>query len=77
MSLSAWQEGHLGGGGGISQIKINRSKGAQVAQRLSTCLPLRARPQDPGIESRTGVPAGSPLLPLPGSLPLPVCLMNK
>ena len=30
-----------------------------------------------GIKSHVGVPAGSLLPPLPGSLPLSVCLMNK
>ena len=51
--------------------------GTWVAQQLSLCLWLRSLSQDPGIESRIGLLAGSLLLPLPVSLPLSLFVMNK
>ena len=51
--------------------------GTWVAQWLSVCLWLRSWSQGPGIESPSGLPTGSLLLPLPVSLPLCVSLMNK
>ena len=44
------------------------------AQRFSACLWPRARSWSPGIESQVGLPAWSPLLPPPVSLPLSLSL---
>ena len=45
-----------------------------MAQWLSIYRWHKAGPQGPGIESRVGLPARRLLLPLPGSLPLSLCL---
>ena len=51
-------------------IKLVELGYAWVAQWLSICLRLRVRSRGPEIESTSGSPTGSLLLPLPMSLPV-------
>ena len=57
---------------------MKKKKEGRLGGSVVEHLPL-AQVMTPGsrIESRIGLPAGSLLLPLPGSLPLSVSLMNK
>ena len=51
-------------------LKILVNGDPSVAQRFSACL-------RPRIKSRIGLPAWSLLLPLPVSLPLPLCVFHE
>ena len=55
----------------VSESQIPGSPGGSVGERLLWAQDVTP---GPGIESRVGLPAWSLLLPLPGSLPLSLCL---